>query len=195
MFIQVIEGQVADRGALRRQFDRWAAELQPGAAGYLGTTAGVTDDGLGIAVARFASADAAKANSARPEQGAWWAETARCYQGDVTFSDSEDVDVFLAGGSDEAGFVQVMKADGADRERVRALDKSLEEVASSFRPDLIGGLRIWTGPGSYVEVAYFTSEAAAREGEQKELPAEFAGEVEAVMGGVTFVDLREPWLF
>lgn len=195
MFVQVIEGQVADRGALRRQFDRWGTELQPGATGYLGTTAGVTDDGLGIAVARFASADAAKANSARPEQGAWWTETARCYEGEVTFADSEDVDEFLAGGSNEAGFVQVMKAEGADRGRVGALDKQLEEIASSFRPDLIGGLRIWTGPGSYVEVAYFTSEAAAREGEQKELPAEFAGEVEAVMGGVTFLDLREPWLF
>jgi hypothetical protein len=53
------------------------------------------------------------------------------------------------------------------RDRLHAMDESLEKHAESFRPDLIGGLRVWTGPDTYVEVAYFTSETEAREGETK----------------------------
>jgi hypothetical protein len=196
MFVQIIEGRVTDRDGLRRQMDRWASELRPGATGYLGTTAGVTDDGYAIAFARFESAAAATANSERPEQGRWWAETEKSYEGAVTFSDSDDIDTLLAGGSNDAGFVQIMKGTGKDREQLRAMDESFTEHAPSFRPDLIGGLRVWTGPDSYVEAAYFKSEAEAREGEKREPPAELAeGAFEEAMANVEFLDLRDPWLY
>ena len=65
MFVQVIEGRVADREALHRQMDRWHAELRPGATGFLGSTAGVADDGRALCFARFESAAAAQANSSR----------------------------------------------------------------------------------------------------------------------------------
>ena len=197
MFVQVIEGRVADASQLRRQLDRWVAELSPGATGWLGTTAGVAADGRGLAFARFESAAAAAANSERPEQGEWWSETKGCFDGDVTFSDSEDVDQFLAGGADDAGFVQVIKA-RADREALRRMDERFEGLSTTFRPDLIGGLRVWLAADRYVEVAYFTSEAAAREGERKEPPPELAGDTEAlaaVMAGAEFIDLTDPWLF
>ena len=198
MFVQVIEGRVADRDGLRRQLDRWMDELRPEATGFLGTTAGVTDEGNAIAVARFESAAAAIANSERPEQGRWWAETERCFDGDVTFTDSDDVETFLAGGSDDAGFIQVMKGTGTDRDRLHAMDDVFEEHAASFRPDLIGGLRIWTSTDAYVEVAYFRSEAEAREGETKAPPAPLAehmGEYEELMADVEYLDLRDPWLY
>jgi hypothetical protein len=198
MFVQVIEGRVADRDGLRRQMDGWTSELRPGATGFLGSTAGVTDDGYAISFARFASAAAAKANSERPEQGQWWAETEKCFDGQVTFTDSDDVETFLAGGSNDAGFVQVMKGSGMDRDRLHAMDESFVEHAPSFRPDLMGVLRVWTGPDTYVEAAYFTSEAAAREGETKEPPAEFAdqmGEFQEMMANIEFLDLRDPWLY
>jgi hypothetical protein len=197
MFVQVIEGRVADRDGLRRQMDNWQSELRPGAAGFLGSTAGVTDDGQGIAFARFESAAAAEANSDRPEQGRWWAETEKHYDGPVTFSDSEDVETFLGGGSDDAGFVQVMKG-SADREQMRAIDAAFEQHAPSFRPDILGVLRVWTGPDTYIEAAYFTSEAEAREGEKKEPPPEMAeqmGEFEAMTANIQFFDLRDPWLY
>jgi hypothetical protein len=196
MFVQVIEGRVADRDALRRQVDRWLREVRPGATGFLGSTGGVTDDGYAITFARFESAPAAKANSERPEQGEWWAETEKCFGGDVTFTDSEDVETLLGGGSDDAGFVQVMKGTATDRARLKAMDEQFVQHAASFRPDFIGGLRVWTGPDRYVEAAYFTSEAAAREGEKKEPPAELAaqmGEFEDLMSNVEFLDLRDPW--
>jgi hypothetical protein len=197
MFVQVIEGRVADREGLRRQMDQWQSELRPGATGFLGSTAGVTEDGRGIAFARFESAAAAKANSERPEQGRWWAETEKCYAGDVTFTDSEDTETFLGGGSNDAGFVQIMRGT-ADRDRLHAVDAGFEEVAGEWRPDLIGGLRIWTGPDSYTEANYFTSEADARAGEEKEPPPEIAAqgaEFEELMAGVEFIDLKDPWLY
>jgi hypothetical protein len=198
MFVQVIEGKVADAERLRQQLERWNRDLRPGAVGFLGTTGGVTDDARGVFLARFDSAADALANSNRPEQGQWWAETAPCFDGEVTFTDSEEVEMFLAGGSDEAGFVQVMKSSGVDRDKVHDMDRQFEEVAAQWRPDLIGSTRVWTGPDRCIDVAYFTSEAAAREGEQKSPPAELAGqsaEFEAMMSNTEFLDLRQPWLF
>jgi hypothetical protein len=197
MFVQVIEGRVSDRSGLRRRMDNWNSELRPGAAGFLGSTAGVTDDGHAIAFARFDSAAAAKANSDRPEQGRWWAETEKYFDGPVTFSDSEDVQTFLGGGSDDAGFVQVMKG-GADRGQMREIDQAFEQHAPSWRTDILGVLRVWTGPDTYIEAAYFTSEADAREGEKKEPPPELAaqmGEFEAMTANIEFLDIREPWLY
>ena len=197
MFVQVFEGRVSDREGLHRQMDQWMSDLRPGATGFLGSTAGVTDDGNGIAFARFESAAAAKANSERPEQGRWWTETEKCFAGDVTFTDSEDVEPLLGGGSNDAGFAQVMKG-SADRDRLHTLDAGFEDVAGSWRPDLIGGLRVWTGPDRYIEVNYFTSEADAREGEKKEPPAALAaqmGELEELMADVEYRDLKDPWLY
>lgn len=197
MFVQVIEGRVSDREGLRRQMDKWMTDLRPGATGFLGSTAGVTDDGKGIVFARFESAAAGNANSERPEQGAWWNETEKCYSGDVTFTDSEDTETFLGGGSNDAGFVQIMRGN-ANRDELHAMDAAFERVAPSWRPDLIGVFRVWTGTDRYMDVAYFTSESAAREGEKKEPPPELAGQMEQfeqLMSNVEFIDLKDPWLF
>lgn len=116
----------------------------------------------------------------------------------MTFTDSEDVEPFLAGGSDDAEFVQVMKDRGVDRHRLHALDETFEAHAASFRPDLVGGLRVWTEPDAYVEFGYFTSEAQAREGEKKEPPealAEKMGDFRELMANVEYLDLRDPWLY
>jgi hypothetical protein len=68
VFVQVIQGQVADAAKVRAAMDRWGQELAPGARGWLGSTAGVTEDGRFIALARFESEEAARRNSGRPEQ-------------------------------------------------------------------------------------------------------------------------------
>ena len=199
MFVQIIEGKVSDKAELRRQVDRWHAELRPGATGYLGTTGGVTDDGASFVLVRFESAAAATSNSDRPEQGAWWAETEKCYDGPVSFTGSEDVEQFLSGGSNDAGFVQVMKSSEApDRAVMKDLDDRFAQHAATWRPDLIGGVRVWTSPTSAVEVNYFTSEAAARANENKEPPAELAdlfAQFGEMMAKTEFIDLRDPWLF
>ena len=199
MFVQVIEGKVSDKAGLQRQMDRWQADVRPGAVGFLGSTGGVTDDGVSFAIARFESAAAAKANSERNEQSQWWAETETCFAGPVSFTDSEDIEEFLGGGSNDAGFVQVMKtAAGPGRTVVHDLDKEFEKHASTWRPDLIGGVRVWTGETSTVEVNYFTSEAEARANENKEPPPELAAlfsKYADVIANTEFLDLRDPWLY
>ena len=129
MFVQLIEGRTTDAEGLERQGERWQDEVKPGAVGYLGVTSGVTADGRSIAIVRFESEEAARANSDRPEQSAWWADTSKFFEGDVEFSESSDVTEFLGGGSDEAGFVQVMKVSGVDRAQVERLDQTFEQFA------------------------------------------------------------------
>jgi hypothetical protein len=198
MFIQVIQGTVADSDGLRRQLERWQSELKPGATGYLGSTGGVTDDGRYIGCVRFESADAAQANSDRPEQGAWFSETEKMFSGPVSFTGCPDVEVYLGGGSDSAGFVQVLQGGPADRDRLRQLDVEFEALARLHRPDIIGWVLAWHPDGRFTEIVYFNSEAAAREGEAQEPPEErrhLLEEWRAAAGELAFYDLRQPWLF
>src|SRR5258708_7296874 len=115
MFVQVIKGRTTDSNGLRRQVDHWVADLRPGAIGYLGSTLGIADDGTFILFARFDDDTAAKANAARPEQGAWWNETVKHLDGEPSFRESSDVATLLDGGSDRARFVQVMEGTVKDR--------------------------------------------------------------------------------
>lgn len=198
MFVQVMEGRVADVEGLRTQLERWVTELAPGADGWLGTTAGVTGDGTFIAIARFESEEAARKNSSRPEQGAWWDDISRTFAGDVAFSDCPDVDTFGAGGSDEAGFVQVMKG-RADRAELLPVAQETEAILSRMRPDVIGGTVAWPGDGTFVQTVYFTSEAEARAAERAEPSSNEDREawerINALMQVDGFIDLSDPWLF
>jgi hypothetical protein len=198
MFVQIIEGRAADVDGMKRLMERWMDELRSGAEGFLGTTAGVAANGHAIAIVRFESAAAATANSQRPEQGEWWGEMEACFEGDVAFYESDDVEVFLGGGSNDAGFVQVMKGHGIDRDVAERLDRVYEEHAPSFRPDIIGSLRVWLGPDSGYDVTYFTNEAEARVGESATPPAELeqmAPELERIMANTEYIDLPDPWLY
>src|SRR6185436_5434188 len=94
VFIQVIQGMCRDADALHRQIDMWRQEIGPKAEGWLGGTYGVTEDNKFIGVLRFESRQAAARNATRPEQGAWWAETEKYFDGGVTFHDCDDAMVF-----------------------------------------------------------------------------------------------------
>jgi hypothetical protein len=164
--------------------------------GWLGSTGGVTEDGRAIAIVRFESEEAARQNSARPEQDRWWAETAKLYDGPVTFRDSTDVHVDLQGDPDRAGFVQIMQGRTSDPRRARELMAQDPETWASFRPDVLGSVEIAHGDGGYTFVLYFTSEAEAREGERKEVPLELRATMEEMdklaIGETEFFDLKEP---
>jgi hypothetical protein len=198
MFIQVIQGKVADPAGLQGQLDRWVEELSPGATGWLGSTGGTTDDGTYVCAVRFESEEAARRNSERPEQGAWWADTAKFFDGDVTFMDFSDVSEWLQGGSDDAGFVQVMEGQSRDPRRMRELMERYGEEIHKMRPEIIGATFALHGDdGSYVETVYFTDEAQAREHERMELPpdlAEMMSEEQSLSGDVSYLDLRQPWM-
>jgi hypothetical protein len=197
MFVQVIEGRTSDPAAIIEHSDRWQREVRPGAIGYLGVTGGVTADGRVVAIVRFEDEASARANAERPEQTAWFEGMAKLYDGEPAFTESTDVTEWMGGGSDDAGFVQVMKSKGVDRAQIEKMDAAFERFTDQ-RPDLLGGLRIWTGPNSCIDVAYFTNEEEARKGEQAELPdemkelmSEFEGEG---MGETEYLDLTDPQL-
>lgn len=197
MFVQFIEGSVADREAFRHQTDAWHDDLAAGADGWLGTTAGISDEGVGFMAARFASEEAARANSDRPEQGQWWAATEAAFDGEVSFVDCTDVEEFRESGSDAAGFVQVIRGRVRDLDEMRAaMEEGVE--GDDFRPDVIGGYVGAQPDGSYTQVVYFTSEEEARAGERAEAEGDDdMAETLAPMHleGPTFLDLRDPWLF
>ena len=199
MFVQVIQGQVEDAAKVRAAMDRWVRELAPGATGWLGSTAGVTDDGRFIALARFESEEAARRNSDRPEQDRWWAETSRLFTGEASFRDSSDVTADLVGDPDQAGFVQVMQGRGSDPDRARELMAEDSSTWADFRPEIIGSLAVGHEGGAYTMAMYFTSEAEAREGERKEPPPELKAQMDEMaalmVGEPEFFDLRQPWLY
>lgn len=198
MYIQVIRGKVTSDADARARNESWQKELGPGAEGFLGTTGGVTDDGTLIQVVRFESAEAARRNSDRPEQGEWWNETSKMFTGEVTFYDCPDVDSGLGGGSDNAGFVQVMVSKVTDVPALRKLADQFMEKVPALRPDLIGFTDAYTNDGICVTTSYFTSEAEAREGEKKDMPpegAELFAEYERLVSDVEYFDIKNPWFF
>jgi hypothetical protein len=198
VFVQVIQGQVSDANSARAALDRWVQELSPDAIGWLGSTAGVTDDGKFIALARFESEEAARRNSERPEQDRWWAETAKLFSGDPTFRDSSDVVVDVIGNPDEAGFVQIIQGRGTNPDRARELMAQDSAAWAAFRPDVIGSVVAQYDSGSYTMAMYFTSEKAAREGERKDPPPALKAQMDEMnalnIGVPEFFDLKQPWL-
>jgi len=198
MFAQMITGTVADAEGLRRQHEKWVAELRPGADGFMDTTAGVAGDGRFVLLARFESPGAARANSDRPEQGAWWKET-EPFLRDVEFFDSTDVTIMGEGVSRSAGFLQVMNGRILDEATYQQmLEKTvLSTEMKEFRPDVIGGVTVRHSGDRYADFIYFTSEAEARQNEAKDMPPELAADFEAMMAAAVideFVDVADPWI-
>jgi hypothetical protein len=194
MFIQVIQGTVKDTDLLRRQNERWRSDLKPGAKGFLGATGGITPDGRTITMARFETEEAARANSERPEQGVWWKETEPAI-GDVAFHDCREVDLALGGGSNDAGFVQIIQGRAKDQDEFRRRTTEMESQLRERRPDLIGVVIAWHGDGGFTQAAYFTSEADARREEKATADDDLGAEFMALFDGPpTFFDLPDPQL-
>ncbi len=192
MFIQVIQGKCSREDELRAMAESWREELGGGAVGWLGGTYGFTDDGDFIGVVRFESREAAMANSARPEQAAWAERMMALMDGPVEFHDCDDVMMFLDGGSDQAGFVQVIRGKVADPARMKAMLADTTTL-HEMRPEIIGGTLAIEDDGTFTETVAFRDEASARQGEKTEPPAEIRGDLEAMLQGARFYDLHHPW--
>ena len=199
MFVQVIRGRVSDPTQVHAELDQWSEQLAAGAPGWLGSTAGVTEDGQFVALARFESEEAARRNSDRAEQGQWWTGFSKLFTGEVIFRDSSDVIADVNGDPDTAGFVQVMQGRGSDPERARELMAQNPDDWAAFRPDVIGSVAVGHEGGAYTMAMYFTSEEAAREGERREPPPQLKAQMEEMnqlnVGEPEFLDLRQPWLY
>lgn len=199
MFVQVIQGRVTDPAGLRKQWERWQQDLKPSARGFLGSTAGITPDGEFIALVRFETEEAARANSDSPRQGTWWEETSQ-YLTDVLFHDCREVDLTDGGGSDDAGFVQVIQGKVTDMAKAREIDARMQGFMKEVRPDVIGGIVAWHPEnGRFTNAVYFTSEAEARVKEKEMESAtgfhDMMAEFQSISDGEPkYLDLPDPWL-
>lgn len=199
MFVQVVQGRVKDTEGFKNQVEAWERDVRPAVQGFLGSTGGITPDGEFILLARFESEEVARANSDRPEQGAWWEETSK-YVEDPMFHDCREVDLMGDGGSDAAGFVQVIQGKVTDVDKSRALDQEMQKEMAGMRPDVIGGITAWHPEnGRFTSAIYFTSEAEARakEAEASSSPdfEKYMSEMQALSDGEPkYIDLPEPWL-
>ena len=120
-----------------------------------------------------------------------------CFDGDVSFQDRTDVRQWLGGGSDDAGFVQIMAGHSADVDRMYDLLSGASDRVHDARPEILGGTLAFTATGDYIEAIYFTSEEAARAGEQGEMPEDMRAMIDeemSLMGEVEFHDLHRPML-
>ena len=196
MFIQIIQGRCSDADRMHQLSDEWRDTLGTTAEGWLGGTYGITNEGEFVAVVRFESREAAAANSARPEQAEWWQKMSACFDGEVTFHDCDNAMLFLDGGSDDAGFVQIIQGRVSDTDKFRRFMEQPMDSLHEARPEIIGGTIALDEDGWFTQTVCFRSEAEAREGEQKEMPAEMRRQFEEEMSEVQdqkYLDLHHPW--
>ena len=196
MFIQAISGTAKDVDAMERESDRWQQEVRPGATGYLGITWGIADDNRFVTLVRFESAEAAQANSERPEQGEWWARFEQ-HITDVTFHNCSRVETLFGGGNDDAAFIQVMQGrvkDQALADAMFAKSAEAEKMLREVRPDVIGEvIAIHDDGDTYTDVVYFSSESEARTNEAKAMPDDaqaMIAEMDAALEVTDYLDMR-----
>ena len=195
MFVQVIRGRTGDASALQARLDEWHNQLAPDAIGWQGTTAGVAEDGTFVAMVQFESAEAARRNSERPEQGEWWAKTEALID-DAQFIDADEVFTMFGGANPKAQFVQIMESEVHDLDKAKSFMAEAEQHLPEHRPDVIGGLIAAHGD-KLTQAMFFTDEASARAAESQPPPPEMDEQMQqmaTVFGDTTYIDLHSPWV-
>jgi hypothetical protein len=192
VFIQIIQGRCTRPDELRALAETWRTEVGGGAVGWLGGTYGFTDDDMFVGVVRFDSRESAMANSARPEQAAWAERMMALMDGPVEFHDCDDVMLFLDGGSDDAGFVQIIRGRVDDVDRLKAMLADTD-MLHEMRPEIVGGTLAIEPDGTFTETIAFRDEASARQGEMMEVPEPVRSDLEYAMRGARYFDLHHPW--
>jgi hypothetical protein len=198
MFIRVIQGRATNPPGIRRDLGRWQRQLAADADGWLGSTAGITEDGWSITVVRFASEAHARRNSDRSEQREWWRDASQ-HLARVVFHDASKVHTYRDGGSDQAGFVQIIQGHTDHMERMVSLGRDQEEVLAREAPHILGVTVAEHAdrPGDFTQIVYFTSEQDARSYDQdapieEDEPAQ--EERRSLMTNLRSFDLRDPQL-
>ena len=198
MFVQIIQGKCTKQDEMHAQFDKWLRDLAPSAPGWLGGTFGFTDDDMFVGVVRFEDKAKAMTNSDRPEQGQWWSETERLFDGPVEFHDAEKVLLMLQGGSDDAGFVQIIEGKLDDPALIEAEMDEMTNMLHKERPEILGSTFAIEEDGTFTEAVYFTDEAKAREGEAKAMPnredvRHLMEDWRRTTHDLRYLDLHHPW--
>ncbi|HEX9342979.1 MAG TPA: hypothetical protein VF995_05120 [Actinomycetota bacterium] len=175
MFVQILQGKVADAGGVRSELDRWWRELGPAAPGWRRLTAGLSDDGELLALLRFDSRESYRRYRARPEQKAWLGGLEFCLAAPVTIIECSAGYLLEAGDSEAAGFIQVVQGRTTDPARFAATRPEAEWTLRRHAPHVLGVVFLEHGgsDGYFTEVTYCTSERETRAAE-RQMPVEMA---------------------
>ena len=163
--------------------------------GWLGGTYGFTDDDRFLGIVRFDSGSACKDAAGTSEAATMWAGAEALFDGRCEIHESEDVSMMLDGGSDSAGFVQVMRGRVGDADTLRHItsDTQMTSMLHEARPEIIGATLAMEPDGTFLETIAFTDEDSARKGEQLDMPQEVRDQLMAAMTDVEYLDLHQPW--
>jgi hypothetical protein len=194
MFVRVVRGHAVEPTALRPHRHSWERHVAAASDGYLGATAGVTDDNTFIAMIRFTSEVAADRCTRTADHAVAWDDVLADIR-DALVEDAHPTDIWSNGGADSAGFVQIRQGVSSDPDRLRDLYVNQQPVRMGpHRPEVLGGLFAWHGDARSTLSAYFTSVAAARSGEKLHEFTAFFDDISAVVHELTYYDVRDPWL-
>lgn len=193
MFIQMVSAPCTKQDDMRALVDNWCAEMSD-RAGWLGGTYGFTDDDRFVGVVRFEDSRDCELWCQEPEAGAWWAAAEELCSGAPEIHQSGDVSIMLGGGSDTAGFVQVMHGKVGNADVLRHMtDTEMTSMLEQARPEIIGATLIFEDDGTFTETVAFTDEESARRGEATAMPDEMAAEWSSAATDVEYLDLHHPW--
>jgi hypothetical protein len=194
VYIQMVHCACTQQDDMRMLVDDWCGRMAD-RPGWLGGTYGFTDDDHFVGVVRFETATDAREWSRESDAGLWWACAESLMAGAPEIHQSEDVMTMLEGGSDDAGFVQVMRGRVGNADALRRIvsDHDVTSMLHEARPEIIGATLLIEDDGTFTETVSFTDEEAARAGERKEMPAEMASQMQEAMADVEYLDLHKPW--
>ena len=192
MFVQILSGRATDAEAVAQRFADWRRDLAGAAPGWLGSLGGVTDDGAMLVAAAFESAEAARRNSERPEQGQWWEQTSRVVD-DLQARDSVAAHRLVDGDPTAAGFVQAITGRVRKPDRIPELAEQASARLPQVRPDVVVAWLAVHDDDTFTQVVGFSSEEEARAAERREPPPTDDPEWQRiwdVLGDLSYLDLR-----
>ena len=194
MFIQMVEGACTHEDDMQMLVDDWCARMAD-EPGWLGGTYGFTDDGRFMGIVRYESAAAWETCRAAEDAGMWWAAAEEVFDSPPQIHQSEDVTMLFGGGSDDAGFVQVMRGRVGNPDKLRHLltDQDMTSMLHQARPEIIGATLAIEEDGWFTETISFTDEDSARRGEAMNMPEEVAADLQEAIAEVNYHDLHRPW--
>ena len=114
------------------------------------------------------------------------------FDGPAEFHDCDDVTLMMDGGSDDAGFVQIIRGKVNDPNTLKAMMSDTTQL-HEMRPDILGGTLAIEADGTFIETVAFSDEESARKGEQKAMPDDVRQAMESAIRDVEYVDLHHPW--
>jgi len=194
MFIQMVQGECSRRIEMRRLVDNWCTVIAD-EEGWLGGTYGFTDDNRFVGIVRFTDSQACIEAAQRPFAASFWAQALELLDSDVEIHQSDDVTLMFDGGSEDAGFVQVLTGQLKDAAQMRYLvaDQDMTAMLHATRPEILGATLAISQDGTFTETIAFTDEALARRGEAIRMPEQVQRTLEEAVADVEYLDLRNPW--